>query len=48
MMSSLSSEQYEVMYTMRAELGKKEGNLPGRNGPPGPWGPRGCGRPAWM
>ncbi|KAG7384744.1 hypothetical protein PHYPSEUDO_002273 [Phytophthora pseudosyringae] len=54
MMSSMSSEQYEVMHTMRSEMfAKKEGQGPQRNGPPrgfGPWcgGPRGFGRASWM
>ncbi|KAK1931298.1 hypothetical protein P3T76_013057 [Phytophthora citrophthora] len=51
MMSSMTSEQYEVMYTMRSEMfAKKDGE---RYGPPRgfvPWGvgPRGFGRPPWM
>ncbi|KAL4129121.1 hypothetical protein PRIC2_005132 [Phytophthora ramorum] len=51
MMPSMSSDQYEVMYTMRAEFAKKEGHRPECYGPPrGPWGfpPRGVGRAPWM
>ncbi|KAI9988435.1 hypothetical protein PInf_021847 [Phytophthora infestans] len=54
MMSSMTSEQYEVMYTMRSEMfNKKDGQDPKRYGPPRgftPWGigPRGFGRPPWM
>ncbi|KAG6962459.1 hypothetical protein JG688_00008568 [Phytophthora aleatoria] len=54
MMSSVTSEQYEVMYTMRSEMfAKKDGQDPQCYGPPrgfAPWGigPRGFGRAPWM
>ncbi|KAG3080629.1 hypothetical protein PI125_g20392 [Phytophthora idaei] len=54
MMYSVTSEQYEVMYTMRSEMfAKKDGQDPQCYGPPrgfAPWGigPRGFGRAPWM
>ncbi|KAE9048626.1 hypothetical protein PR003_g2499 [Phytophthora rubi] len=49
MTPSMSSEQYEVMYTLRSEMfPKKDGPGPRRGFGPWGFGPRGFGRAPWL